>query len=76
MHKQGLLELDWEDQELIETDIGECINLNGEIIPLDVPFLEFTEPMARQAAKDAETGARAMESQQTDAKMANTLQTA
>ena len=54
MHKQGLLELDWEDQELIETDIGECIKLNGEIIPLDVPFLEFTEPMARQAAKDAD----------------------
>ena len=40
MHKQGLLELDWEDQELIETDIGECIKLNGEIVPLDVPFIE------------------------------------
>ena len=74
MHKQGLLELDWEDQELIETDIGECIKLNGEIIPLDVPFLEFTEPMARQAAKDAETGARAMVQfhNRMDAKMANT----
>lgn len=40
MHSQGLLELDWEDEELLETDIGELVRLNDEVIPLDVPFME------------------------------------
>ena len=51
MHKQGLLELDWEDQELIETDIGECIKLNGEIVPLDVPFIENVNEAEYQGRK-------------------------
>ena len=73
MHKQGLLELDWEDQELIETDIGECIKLNGEIVPLDVPFLEDAN-VFKQGASDAETAARTAVRMHNklDAKMANT----
>lgn len=39
MHSQGLLECDWEDEELLETDIGELIKIEGEIVPLDVPFI-------------------------------------
>ena len=40
MHSQGLLELDWEDEELLETDSGELVRLNDEVVPLDVPFME------------------------------------
>tara|TARA_B100000902_G_C27096111_1_gene806357 strand:- start:114 stop:770 length:657 start_codon:yes stop_codon:yes gene_type:complete len=42
MHSKGLLEMDWEDEELIQTDIGELVRLNDEIIPLDVPFVAET----------------------------------
>ena len=34
------LELDWQDQELLDTDIGECIIIEGERVPLDVPIAE------------------------------------
>ena len=34
------LNLDWEDQELIATDIGECIMVEGEMVALDVPMIE------------------------------------
>jgi hypothetical protein len=37
------LNLDWEDQELIATDIGECIMVEGEIVALDVPMIEEEE---------------------------------
>jgi len=39
LHSQGLVECDWEDVELLETDIGELIRVNGEVLPLDVPFI-------------------------------------
>jgi len=42
-HSQGLLECDWEDEELLETDIGELIKVNGEVVPLDVPFIAEQE---------------------------------
>jgi len=32
------LNLDWQDQELLTTDIGECIVVEGELVPLDVPM--------------------------------------
>lgn len=32
--------LDWQDQELLDTDIGECIVIEGERVPLDVPIQE------------------------------------
>lgn len=32
------LDLDWQDQELLDTDIGECIMVEGELVPLDVPM--------------------------------------
>jgi hypothetical protein len=34
------LNLDWEDQELIATDIGECIMVEGEMVALDVPMID------------------------------------
>jgi hypothetical protein len=34
------LDLDWQDQELLDTDIGECIVVEGERVPLDVPIAE------------------------------------
>jgi len=37
------LNLDWEDQELISTDIGECIMVEGEMVALDVPMIEEEE---------------------------------
>ena len=37
------LNLDWEDQELIETDIGHNVRINGEIVPLGVPMIEEEE---------------------------------
>jgi hypothetical protein len=38
---EGKLELDWFDQELINTDIGTIVELaNGEEVPLDIPFYE------------------------------------
>lgn len=40
LHSQGLVECDWEDEELLETEIGELVRLNDEVVPLDVPFME------------------------------------
>lgn len=42
LYAQGLLEsLDWESQELLETDIGEFVNIKGiGRVALDVPFME------------------------------------
>jgi hypothetical protein len=37
------LNLDWEDQELIATDIGECIMIEDEMVALDVPMIEEEE---------------------------------
>ena len=38
---QGKLQLDWFDQELLNTDIGTIVELaNGEEVPLDLPFYE------------------------------------
>ena len=34
------LGLDWQDQELLDTNIGECIIVEGERTPLDVPIEE------------------------------------
>lgn len=38
------LNLDWQDQELLATDIGECIMVEGELVPLDVP-MEVTDEL-------------------------------
>ena len=37
------LDLDWQDQELLDTDIGECIMVEGERVPLDVPIEEIPD---------------------------------
>lgn len=34
------LTLDWQDEELLDTDIGSCIVVEGERVPLDVPIEE------------------------------------
>ena len=38
------LNLDWEDQELIATDIGECIMVEGAMVALDVPMIDEGSP--------------------------------
>jgi len=38
--QSDILELDWKDQELLDTNIGECIIVEGERTPLDVPIEE------------------------------------
>lgn len=39
--QQGLLEVDWVEQELLETDIGIEVTLaNGYRVPLDLPFAD------------------------------------
>ena len=44
------LNLDWQDQELLDTDIGECIMVEGELVPLDVPMeeLELNEESGKE----------------------------
>ena len=38
---EGKIDLDWFDQELLNTDIGTIVELaNGEEVPLDIPFYE------------------------------------
>ncbi|MBL6771125.1 MAG: hypothetical protein ISQ22_07130 [Rhizobiales bacterium] len=39
------LNLDWQDQELLTTDIGECIMVEGELVPLDVPMEVIEEEL-------------------------------
>lgn len=39
------LNLDWQDQELLDTDIGECIMVEGELVPLDVPMEVIEEEL-------------------------------
>jgi len=38
LYNEGKIEVDWQDAELLETDIGECIIVEGERVPLDVPI--------------------------------------
>lgn len=40
---QEHLQLDWFDEEMLTTDIGECIMVEGERVPLDVPIEETEE---------------------------------
>jgi hypothetical protein len=39
MVAEGKLTPDWQDEELLATDIGKCIYIEGERVPLDVPFI-------------------------------------
>jgi hypothetical protein len=43
MYEKGLLNVDWEDQELFETDIGTVIKHKQGDIALDLPFEEGTQ---------------------------------
>jgi hypothetical protein len=40
MFAEGKLDVDWQDAELLGTDIGEFIMVEGERVPLDVPIEE------------------------------------
>lgn len=43
MYREGRLpNIDWQDQELLGTDIGESIIVEGERVPLDVPMEDAT----------------------------------
>ena len=37
------IDMDWFDSEMLDTDIGECIEIDGEVVPLDVPMEDLTE---------------------------------
>lgn len=43
MHEAGLLNVDWEDQELFETDLGQVVKTTKGDIALDLPFEEIEE---------------------------------
>lgn len=45
MMAEGKLDLDWHDEELLATDIGKCIYVEGERVPLDVPFIAEEEEL-------------------------------
>ena len=40
MHSRGTLNIDWEDEELLATDIGEAVEVDGASVLLDVPYVE------------------------------------
>lgn len=51
------LDLDWQDEELLDTDIGECVIVEGELVPLDVPMEatnDFDDETDMYSASDAE----------------------
>lgn len=54
LYAEGKLDLDWQDEELLATDIGECVKVNGEIVPLDIPFIEETVFEAEYQGRDVE----------------------
>jgi hypothetical protein len=37
------IDMDWFDSEMLDTDIGECVEIDGEVVPLDVPIEDLTE---------------------------------
>ena len=37
------IDMDWFDREMLDTDIGECVEIDGEVVPLDVPIEDLTE---------------------------------
>ena len=39
------IDMDWFDSEMLDTDIGECVEIDGEIVPLDVPIEDLTEDL-------------------------------
>lgn len=62
------LDLDWQDAELLDTDIGECIMIEGERVPLDVPIEEVElDEMAKKVL--GEPGAYTMKQGKTEYKL-------
>ena len=53
------LSLDWQDQELLDTDIGECITVEGELVPLDVPIEEEDKYQPHMMYKGSKSDYRA-----------------
>ena len=49
LYNEGKIEVDWQDAELLETDIGECVVVEGERVALDVPA-----EIAEEAVSEAE----------------------
>ena len=46
LYNEGKIEVDWQDAELLETDIGEYVVVEGERISLDVP-IEIAEEVEK-----------------------------
>lgn len=51
LYNEGKIEVDWQDAELLETDIGECVVVEGERISLDVP-VEIAEEKDEDAVRE------------------------
>lgn len=51
LYNEGKIELDWQDQELLESDIGQCIVVEGETFSLDVP-IEIAEEEDADAVRE------------------------
>lgn len=51
LYNEGKIEVDWQDAELLETDIGECVVVEGERISLDVP-VEIAEEEDADAVRE------------------------
>jgi hypothetical protein len=46
------IDMDWFDSEMLDTDIGECVEIDGEVVPLDVPIEDLTEEKINEAQFD------------------------
>ena len=63
------LDLDWQDQELLDTNIGECIMVEGERVPLDVPIEEAVDIDEMAKRVPDEPGAYTMKQGKTEYKL-------
>ena len=69
------LDLDWQDAELLDTNIGECIMVEGERVPLDVPIeeaVDLDEVTVANAAKAFDIKKQAVALKAKIAKLKNT----
>lgn len=67
------LDLDWQDAELLDTNIGECIMVEGERVPLDVPIEEAVDIDEMAKRVPDEPGAYTMKQGKTEYKLTSRL---
>lgn len=51
LHEQGMISVDWQDAELLETDIGDVVKTAKGDIALDIPFEEQLDEAEYQGRK-------------------------